>query len=490
MNPTQATLLELRNAIVARTLSATEVVQAFLDRIGCYNSHLNVYREIYAEEALQAAARVDAGQVTGALAGVPISIKDNLCTNYGHTTCGSKILEHYRSPYTATSVAKLQDAGAIVLGKTNLDEFAMGSSTENSAFGATRNPWDAGRVPGGSSGGAAAAVAADLCAGSIGSDTGGSIRQPAALCGVVGLKPTYGRVSRYGLVAFASSLDQIGPMAHTVSDVALLLEVISGPDPKDSTCADVTVPNYLEQINQQPHAPVRIGIARQYLSNDNHPAVNQAIDQAADIFQAAGAQLIDIDLPHTDYGISTYYIVATAEASSNLARYDGVRYGSRVDSRDLLGLYCQSRAQGFGDEVKRRIMLGTYALSSGYHEAIYIRALKVRRLIKRDFDVAFEKCDVILCPTTTSPAFEFGEKSDNPLAMYLNDVYTVNANLAGVPGITLQGGFTSSQAGDVPFPKLPLGIQLLGPVFQEDKLLRIARLYEAATQWHKVRPDI
>jgi len=490
MNGYQTTLVELRDAIAAKRVSATEAVKAYLDRIDRYNSELNVYREVYADRALQRAADTDAGKITGPLAGVPIAIKDNLCTDWGHTTCCSKILENFQAPYTATTVAKLEQAGAIVLGKTTLDEFAMGSSTENSAFGPTRNPWDTSRVPGGSSGGSAAATAADLCAGAIGSDTGGSIRQPAALCGVVGLKPTYGRVSRYGLVAFASSLDQIGPFAHTVADAALLLEAISGPDPLDSTCADDAVPDYLSQLDEPPRQ-LRIGIAKQYMSDDNDAAVNHAVQQAIEIYRDGGATIVEVDLPHTEYGIPTYYIVATAEASSNLARYDGVRYGRRApDAGDLVDLYSSSRAQGFGDEVKRRIMLGTYVLSSGYYDAYYLRALKVRRLIKRDFDAAFEQCDVILCPTTTSAAFGFGEKSDDPLAMYLNDVYTVNANLAGIPGISLPGGFVEvPNHGDGAKPtQLPLGVQLLGPTFQEEKLLRMARMYEAATDYHKARP--
>jgi len=491
MNPVETTLLQLRDAIVSRAVSAVEAVQAYLDRIERYDCQLNIYREVYRDRAMQRAADVDAGVLDGPLAGVPIAIKDNLCTDYGHTTCCSKILENFRSPYTATVVARLEAAGAIVLGKTNLDEFAMGSSTENSAFGTTLNPWDTKRVPGGSSGGAAAAVAADLCAGSIGSDTGGSIRQPAALCGVVGFKPTYGRVSRYGLVAFASSLDQIGPMSRTVADAAVLMEVISGPDRKDTTCSAAIAPAFQKNLDE-PLKAVRIGIAKQYLSDSNHSAMNESIDQAVKTFQAAGVEMVEVDLPHTEYGIATYYIVATAEASSNLARYDAVRYGRRSEQiSDPIDLYCQSRAQGFGDEVKRRIMLGTYVLSSGYYDAYYLRAMKVRRLIQMDFDAAFRQCDAILCPTTTGPAFKVGQKCDDPLAMYLNDVYTVNANLAGIPAITFVGGFTTDH-GDVSEPnkKLPLGIQLLGPAFQEKKLLHIARVFEMTTDYHKARPSL
>lgn len=489
MNPVETTLRQLRDEIANGGLSATEAVTAYLDRIEIFDPELNVYHEVYQDRALQRATQVDAGEITGPLAGVPISLKDNLCTDYGHTTCCSKILEHYRSPYTATVAQRLEQAGAIVLGKTNLDEFAMGSSTENSALGPTRNPWDTQRVPGGSSGGAAAAVAADLCAGAIGSDTGGSIRQPAALCGVVGLKPTYGRVSRYGLIAFASSLDQIGPVSRTVADAALLLGVMSGQDPKDATCASEDVPDYLANIDR-PLSTMRIGVARQFRSDDNDPAMNAAFDRAIETFEAAGAEMVDVALPHAQYGIPTYYIVATAEASSNLARYDGVRYGRRSGPSDLMNLYCQSRAEGFGDEVKRRIMLGTYALSSGYYDAYYLRAMKVRRLIQKDFDDAFQRCDCMLCPTTTSGAFRIGEKSDNPLAMYLNDIYTVNANLAGIPAMTLPAGFVSDCDGQrtQPGKKLPLGIQLLGPVFQEEKLLRIGQVFESATDFSRARP--
>ncbi len=486
----QSTLIGLRDAIAARAVSATEVTRAYLDRIERHDGLLHAYHEVYRQRALERAAAVDDGRVCGVLAGVPVAIKDNLCTEWGYTTCSSRILENYRSPYTATAVERLERAGAVILGKTNLDEFAMGSSTENCAFGPTRNPWDPQRVPGGSSGGSAAAVAADVCAGALGSDTGGSIRQPAALCGVVGLKPTYGRVSRFGLVAFASSLDQIGPFAHTVADAALLLQVISGPDPRDSTCADVPVPDYLRGVDE-PVRGVRIGIAKQYLSDANDPAVAAAAERAVEVFRGAGAKVVEVDLPHTEYGIPTYYIVATAEASSNLARYDGVRYGYRApQAEDLEDLYSSSRAEGFGDEVKRRIMLGTYALSSGYYDAYYVRALKVRRLIKRDFDAAFEKCDAILCPTTTGPAFRLGEKTDDPLAMYLNDVYTVNANLAGIPAISVPAGFAETSGPGGRKIRLPLGMQLLGPVFKEEALLRIARMCEAAVEWSSARPEL
>ncbi len=485
MNPTQATLIDLRDAIAARSVSAVEAARAYLDRIEQYNGRLNAYHEVFAERALARAERVDAGEVGGELAGVPIAIKDVLCTEYGQTTCSSRMLAGYRSPFTATAVRRLEDAGAIILGKTVMDEFAMGSSCENSAVGPVLNPWDVTRVPGGSSGGSAAAMAADLCAGAIGTDTGGSIRQPAALCGVVGVKPTYGRISRYGLVAFASSLDQVGPFTHTVADAALLTKVMSGRDPKDSTSAHVDDAQDMADVDQPVDKP-RIGIARQYMSDANDPAMNRAVQQALDIYRDAGAEIVDIDLPLTDYGIATYYIVAPAEASSNLARFDGVHYGHRAQQADdLIDLYARSRSEGFGDEVKRRIMLGTYVLSSGYYDAYYNRALKVRRLIKQEFDAAFERCDALLCPTTAGPAFRLGEKADDPLAMYLNDAYTVNANMAGIPGVSLPGGFADHDG-----HALPLGVQLIGPAFDEARLFRIARLFEKHTDHHTRRPPL
>jgi aspartyl-tRNA(Asn)/glutamyl-tRNA(Gln) amidotransferase subunit A len=480
---TQHTMVELAGAIRDKRVSAAEATAAYQKRIDALNGTLHAYHELYADRARQRAAAVDRGEVTGPLAGVPIAIKDNLCTTWGHTTCSSKMLANFQAPYDATVVAKLEAAGAVILGKTVLDEFAMGSSTENSGVGPSRNPWDTTCVPGGSSGGSAAAMAAGLCAAALGSDTGGSIRQPAALCGIVGLKPTYGRVSRYGLVAFASSLDQIGPMTRTVGDAALLLSVIAGRDERDATSADVAVEPDLADV-ERPVEGLRIGLARQYMSDSNDPAVTAAVEQACAVYRAAGASIVEVDLPHTEYGIPTYYIVCTAEASSNLARYDGVHYGHRsAKAEDLIDLYARSRAEGFGDEVKRRIMLGTYVLSSGYYDAYYLRALKVRRLIKGDFDRAFEKVDVILCPTTTGPAFTFGEKTDDPLSMYLNDVYTVNCNLAGIPGVSLQAGFATRQG-----KPMPIGIQLLGPVFSEARLLRIARMYERATDHHTKRP--
>ena len=494
MDPTQTTLIDLRDALAAKKLSAVDATRAYLDRIDKHNAALNSYREVIGEYALKRAAAVDSGEVTGRLAGVPIAIKDCMCHAEGTTACSSKMLEHYRSPFTATAVQRLEDEGAVVLGKTNMDEFAMGSSTENSAFGVTKNPWDTARVPGGSSGGASSAMAADLAAATLGSDTGGSIRQPASITGVVGFKPTYGRISRWGLVAFASSLDQIGTFSHTVADTALLSQIMFGKDKLDSTSADVAVPDGLDDVDGavQTDGPLRIGIAKQYLQDGaNTPAVTAAFEQALEVYKAQGAEIVEVDLPHTEYGIPCYYIVATAECSSNLARYDGVHYGHRTSEPTPAGenaiqhLMCQSRAEGFGPEVKRRIVLGTYALSSGYDEKYYDLALRTRRLIAGDFDAAFTQCDAILCPTTTGPAFKIGEMADDPLQMYMNDIYTVTANLAGIPGISLPGGFD-----EIDGKKLPVGVQLLGKAFDEARLLRIARLYERETDHWQQRPGL
>ena len=479
------TLLGAREAIRSGQVSAVELVRRVLARVEALDGRVQAFNSVYADRALEQAKAVDEGRRSGPLAGVPIAIKDNLCTMFGTTTCSSKMLADFHAPYEATVVKKLEAAGAVIVGKTNLDEFAMGSSTENSAFRVTHNPWDLERVPGGSSGGSAAALAAGMCCAAIGSDTGGSIRQPAALCGLVGLKPTYGRVSRYGLVAFASSLDQIGPFGWTVGDVALQLNAISGHDPKDSTSAPQAVPDYLAELDR-PVQGLRIGIVREYQSAQGLDAqVKAAVDAAVKTYQGLGAEVVEISLPHTEYGIAAYYIIAPCEASSNLARYDGIHFGHRTKDavRDIIELSSKSRAEGFGDEVKRRIMIGTYALSSGYYDAYYVRALQARRLIKGDFDQAFEKCDVILCPTSPIPAFKIGEKTGDPLQMYLVDVFTVTANIAGIPGLSLPCGFT---AGDKP---LPIGLQLLGPTFSEEKLLRVARMYEGATEWHTWRPE-
>ena len=478
------TLTSARDAIRARDISSTELTRQALARVEQLDNSLFAFNSTYPTRALERARAVDDGRVTGPLAGVPIAIKDNLCTSFGTTTCSSRMLRDFRSPYDATVVRRLEAAGAVIVGKTNLDEFAMGSSTENSAFHTTRNPWDTTRVPGGSSGGSAAALAAGMCCASLGSDTGGSIRQPAALCGVVGLKPTYGRISRYGLIAFASSLDQIGPFGWTVADVALQMNVIAGHDPKDSSSVPEPVPDHLAELDR-PIAGLRIGIAREFnLDSGIDPQVKAAVDAAVQKYRDMGAELVDVSLPHTRYGIAAYYVIAPSEASSNLARYDGIHYGHRTREpvKDIVELVSRSRAEGFGDEVKRRIMIGTYALSEGYSSQYYVQALKTRTLIKRDFDLAFEKCDVILSPTSPTAAFKMGEKTGDPLQMYLCDVFTVTCNIAGIAGISLPCGFTSGAQ------PLPIGLQLLGPTFSEPLLLRAARMYEAQTEWHKRRP--
>ncbi|HLP78350.1 MAG TPA: Asp-tRNA(Asn)/Glu-tRNA(Gln) amidotransferase subunit GatA, partial [Candidatus Paceibacterota bacterium] len=413
------------------------------------------------------------------LTGMPIAIKDVIAVKGHPLNCGSKLLGKFVSPYDATVIKKLKVAGAIVFGRLNMDEFAMGSSTENSAFGLTRNPWDTSRIPGGSSGGSAAAVAAQESIATLGSDTGGSIRQPAALCGCVGLKPTYGRVSRYGLVAFASSLDQIGPFTKDVRDAATLLEVLSGNDPADSTSVPQPVPHYASALTGDIKG-LKIGIAKEYMIGGLDPEVKQSVDAAIKQLEKLGAELVEVSLPHTDYAVATYYIIATAEASANLARFDGVRYCARVDGNDPIEMYGKTRGAGFGPEVKRRIILGTYVLSSGYYDAYYLRAQKVRTLIRNDFLKAFEKVDAIVTPTTPTAAFKAGEKSDDPLQMYLSDIFTISCNLAGIPGISIPCGFTKS-------PKLPIGLQLLGKPFGEETILKIAHAYEQSTGWKNER---
>ncbi|MAB82472.1 MAG: Asp-tRNA(Asn)/Glu-tRNA(Gln) amidotransferase GatCAB subunit A [Phycisphaerae bacterium] len=429
--------------------------------------------------------RIQAGEDVGPLAGVPIAIKDNIVTRGEPTTCGSRLLEHFRSPYDATVVARLTESGAVPFGKTRCDEFAMGSGTEYCAFGPVHNPWDTSRVPGGSSGGSAAAVAAGFCHAALGSDTGGSIRQPASLCGVVGIKPTYGRVSRYGLVSFGPSLDQIGPFARTVEDAALVLQAISGEDVHDSTTIDAPCEDLLADL----HTPIeglRVGLPREYLDAGNDDAVNEMVQSAVQTYRELGAEIVDVELPLTDVGIATYYVIGPAEASSNLARFDGIRYGERVapgPGESLFDLYARSRGEGFGPEVRRRIMLGTYVLSAGYYDAYYKRALQVRRLIRDEFEGVFKQCDILLGPTTPSPAFRIGSISD-PLSMYLCDRYTVNANIAGICGISLPGGFT-----EVDGRTLPLGLQLQAPALGERTLLRAARMFEQATDHHTRVPD-
>jgi aspartyl-tRNA(Asn)/glutamyl-tRNA(Gln) amidotransferase subunit A len=459
--------------------TATARVQAAIDRIDAVNGTLNAYHETTAEHALASAAALDAriaaGDDVGPLAGAIVSVKDNICTTAGLTTCSSRMLAGYRSPYEATALVRLRAAGAIPLGRTNLDEFAMGSSSENCAWGVVRNPHDPERVPGGSSGGSAAAVAADCCDAALGSDTGGSIRQPAAFCGCVGFKPTYGRISRYGLVAFGSSLDQIGPIGRSVRDASLLYEVMAGVDPHDATTSELPVESPLSEGTIDLRG-LRVGIPREHVTDENHPGVTERFAETLDTLRSAGVTIVDVDLPLTHHGISTYYVIAPAEASSNLSRYDGIRYGHRAEAlpgEGLEELYARTRSEGFGPEVRRRIMLGTYVLSAGYYDAYYTRALKVRRLIKQEFDGVFSQCDVLLGPTTPTPAFRLGADLD-PVSMYLNDVYTVNANIAGIPAISIPGGFVEDE-GDA----LPVGLHLQAPAFAESLLLRTASAIEA-----------
>lgn len=468
---------ELRALLDKGEASAADVLDSMLRRIDAVDPRVKAYVTVTGEQARQMLAEVKGGP----LAGIPLAVKDNMCTKGVPTTCSSKILENFVPPYESTATSKLRDAGYVMLGKTNLDEFAMGSSCENSAFFPTHNPWDLERIPGGSSGGSAAAVAADLCAAAIGSDTGGSIRQPASLCGVVGLKPTYGRVSRYGLVAFASSLDQIGPITKTVRDGAVLMNVLCGHDPCDSTSAPVEVPDFTAALTGDIKG-MKIGVPKEYFIDGMDPEVEAAVREAIKHMESLGAKVVEVSLPHTDYGVAAYYILATSEASSNLARYDGVKYGMRVPAKDLMEMYTETRAKGFGPEVKRRIMLGTFALSSGYYDAYYIRAQKVRTLIKQDFDEAFKQVDVIATPTTPEVAFKMGEKTDDPLKMYLSDIFTISLNMAGVPGISLPCGFT--KAG------LPVGLQIIGKHFDEESVLKVADAYEQTTEWHKRRPSL
>jgi aspartyl-tRNA(Asn)/glutamyl-tRNA(Gln) amidotransferase subunit A len=474
---------QIAEGVKARRLKAEDVARAFLDRIEAIDGRVKAFLSVFPERALAQARRVDEGIATGReagpLAGVPVAIKDVLDIEGLPTTCASRILEGYRPPFTATAVARLEAAGAVILGKTNMDEFAMGSSTENSGFQKTSNPWDLERVPGGSSGGSAAAVAARMAPVALGSDTGGSIRQPAALCGIVGLKPTYGRVSRYGLVAFASSLDQVGPFAGDVRDAALVAGVLSGKDPHDATSADEPVPDWLAGLDSGARG-LRIGVPWTFLEKGVQAPVMAAFREALAVLEKSGATVVDVALPHFPHAIATYYIVATAEASSNLARFDGVRYGLRAkDARDLKKMYGETRDAGFGPEVKRRIILGTFVLSSGYHDAYYVKAQKVRTLIRGDFDSAFRTCDVLATPTTTSPAFRFGEKANDPLQMYLEDIFTVPANLAGVPGISVPCGMVAG---------LPIGLQLLGRPFDEATLLRTAAAFERTTDHRRTPP--
>jgi len=484
----QLTISELVARLAGREVSAREAMQSCLDQIQRVDGNIHAF---ISHDAADALAQADAADKLLAqnvrdpsrpLLGVPVAVKDVLAVKNQPLNCGSKILGKFISPYDATVVEKLKAAGAIVFGRLNMDEFAMGSSTENSAFGITRNPWDTSRIPGGSSGGSAAAVAADECLAALGSDTGGSIRQPAALCGCVGLKPTYGRVSRYGLVAFASSLDQIGPFTKDVRDAATMLGVVAGHDSRDSTSVPQPVPDYAAALTGEIKG-LKLGLPKDYMIGGLDAEVKAAVDSAVKQLEKLGAEIVEISLPHTDYAIATYYIVATAEASANLARFDGIRYGARVDGHDPVELYSKTRGAGFGAEVKRRIILGTYVLSSGYYDAYYLRAQKVRTLIRDDFLNAFEKVDAIVTPTSPTAAFKIGEKFDDPLQMYLSDIFTISCNLAGICGISIPCGFTKS-------PKLPIGLQLLGKPFGEETLLKIARAYEMSTAWHTQKPPI
>ncbi len=481
---TDLTLTQALEKMQAGDISAVELTQAHLDRITQIDPSIQAFLTPTPERALQAAQAADEARQRGEnkpLLGVPLAVKDVFSTQGVETTCGSKILEGYMPVFSATVVERLEQAGMVMLGKLNMDEFAMGSSTENSGYQITRSPWDLERVPGGSSGGSAAAVAAGMATGALGTDTGGSIRQPGALCGIAALKPSYGRVSRYGVVAFGSSLDCPGPMARTVEDVARILQVIAGHDPLDATSMPIDVPDYVAAL-QGGIAGLRVGIPKEYFIAGIEPEVEQAVRTAIAQLEQLGAEVIEISLPHTDYSLPTYYIIAPAEASANLARYDGVRYGKRIDKGEMWPTYKATRGQGFGAEVKRRIMIGTYVLSAGYYDAYYGKAQAVRTLIKQDFEKAFERVDVIVTPTAPTTAFKIGQNTDDPVQMYLNDVFTLPASLAGIPGMNVPCGF--DQQG------LPIGLQILGPAFSEDLVLRVGHAYEQATDWHTRRPKI
>jgi aspartyl-tRNA(Asn)/glutamyl-tRNA(Gln) amidotransferase subunit A len=476
-------IVELRDFLRRREISPGEVLQALEERIDAVDPEIGAY---LVHDFAAAMAEAEKADVSLPLGGVPIAIKDLINVEGQQCTCASKMLRGYRAPYSATVIEKLRGHGAIPFGRMNMDEFAMGSSTENSSVQVTRNPWDLSRVPGGSSGGSAAAVAADIAFGALGTDTGGSIRQPAALSGIVGFKPSYGRVSRFGLVAFASSLDQVGPLTKTVHDSALLMNAIAGHDSHDSTSLNAAVPDYARDLGRDLKG-IRIGLPKEYMIEGVDPAVKSAIIAAVKQLGELGAEIIEVSLPHTDYAISVYYILATAEASANLARFDGVRYGHRAENvSSLFDHYARTRAEGFGAEVKRRIILGTYVLSSGYYDAYYLRAQKVRELIRQDFVRAFEKVEAVVSPTSPSPAFKLGEKTTDPLQMYLADIFTNAANLAGICGISVPCGFVQSKNGK----KLPIGLQLLGKALDETRIFQIAHAYEQSTYWHKARPVI
>ncbi len=482
----QLTIAEAAERLASGQLSSVDLTRAHLDRIAQVDGSVRAFVTTTDESALLEAERIDTrrreGQPLGPLAGIPLAMKDVLCTEGVRTTCSSRMLEDFVPPYDATTIARLREAGVVFLGKTNMDEFAMGSSTENSAFFPTRNPWDLERVPGGSSGGSAAAVAAGEAMGALGSDTGGSVRQPGALTNTVALKPTYGRVSRFGLIAFASSLDQVGPFARSARDAALLLGAIAGHDPLDSTSVDTPVPDYVSQLSGDIKG-LRVGVPAEYFVEGTEPGVRRVVEQALETLKSLGAVVGECSLPHTRYGVAAYYIIAPAECSANLARYDGVKYGFALKGKadDLVDFVSKTRAAGFGPEVKRRIMLGTYALSSGYYDAYYLKAEKTRTLIKQDFERAFEQFDVLVGPTSPTVAFKLGAKISDPYAMYLNDVFTIPANLAGIPGISIPGGFSEG---------LPVGVQILGPAFGEATLLRVADAFERVTDFHAQWPEV
>lgn len=486
MNIKNITIKEAAALIKDKKISPVELTKAFLERIETVDKDLNTYITVLSDQALKTAESAEneimKGNYLGPLHGVPIGLKDIFVMKDVAATCGSKMLENFISPYDATVTTRIKKSGAVILGKNNMDEFAMGSSNETSFFGPVRNPWNTGKVPGGSSGGSASATAAGLCTASLGTDTGGSIRQPAALCGVTGLKPTYGRVSRYGMIAFASSLDQAGPLTRSVEDAAIILNTISGRDKLDSTSVDVPVPDFTKNLNGDIKG-MKIGIPKEYFVDGMDNDVERAVLKAIQDIKSLGAEIIEISLPHTKYAISTYYIIAPCEASSNLARYDGVRYGYRTpDADSLRDLFFRSRSEGFGEEVKRRIMLGTYALSSGYYDAYYLKSQKVRTLIREDFKKAWETVDVIVAPTTPETAFNINEKTDDPIKMYLSDVLTIPCNIAGIPGLSTPCGFSSDN--------LPIGLQILGKSFDEDSILRVAHAYEKVNNWNLKTPDL
>jgi aspartyl-tRNA(Asn)/glutamyl-tRNA(Gln) amidotransferase subunit A len=478
------TIKQLQQGLAEKQFSSVEITQDYLNKINQHNTDINCFISVTDELALQQAVVADTALANGTgsvLTGIPIAHKDIFCTDGVKTSCGSKMLDNFIAPYNATVIEKFNRSGTVMLGKTNLDEFAMGSSNENSYYGSVANPWDFSRVPGGSSGGSAAAVAARLAPGATGTDTGGSIRQPAALCGITGIKPTYGRVSRYGIVAFGSSLEQAGPFAHTAEDCALLLQSMSGFDPRDSTSVDQPVPNFSDNLNND-IAGLKIGLPKEFFADGLDPDVAKVIESAIAEFRKLGAEIVDISLPNMGLSIPVYYVVAPAECSSNLSRMDGVRFGHQCENPvDLEDLYKRSRSEGFGEEVKRRIMIGTYALSAGYYDAYYLKAQQLRRLIKQDYVKAFEQVDVILCPTTPEIAFKRGEKTGDPVSMYLQDIYTLSLNLAGLPGMSIPAGFSQS---------MPVGLQLIGNYFEESRILNAAHKFQQATDWHLQAPEV